>query len=102
MDSSIWLLIMVIACLPLAVLSFGSNSDKKTLNQIARIERKLNLLIEHFGLQEQLQGQISQEVRRLVEAGQRIQALKLYRKQNPGVELREAREVVEALERREL
>ncbi|MBD3887275.1 hypothetical protein IFO70_37470 [Phormidium tenue FACHB-886] len=99
MDSSLWLLIIVIAYLPLVVLSLRSNPDKKILNQIARIERKLNLLIEHFKLQEQLQGQVSQEVRRLVEAGQKIQAIKLYREQNPGVGLREARGVVEALER---
>ncbi|AZM61142.1 MULTISPECIES: hypothetical protein [unclassified Streptomyces] len=60
----------------------------------ARIERKLDVVMGHLGLQEEIPG--LDEVRGLVREGKQIQAVKLYR-ENTGADLVEAKQAVDRL-----
>lgn len=60
----------------------------------ARIERKLDVVMGHLGLQEEIPG--LDEVRALVREGKQIQAVKLYR-ENTGADLVEAKQAVDRL-----
>lgn len=60
----------------------------------ARIERKLDVVMGHLGLQEEIPG--LDDVRALVREGKQVQAVKLYR-ENTGADLVEAKQAVDRL-----
>ena len=62
------------------------------------IEKKLDILLEHFGLASDEVEDEFEEVRFLMAQGQKIPAIKLYREIH-SVGLKEAKEAVEHLER---
>ena len=57
-------------------------------------ERKVDLILKHLGIDPN-QG-VDQKIMELMKAGQKIEAIKLYREQT-GVELKEAKDYVESL-----
>ncbi|MFE9329137.1 hypothetical protein [Streptomyces sp. NPDC006925] len=84
---------------PVAFLLYGavravevriSRSDR----QLARVERKLDLVLDHLGLQEH--DPRLGEVIELLRSGKRIHAVKRYRELT-GVDLKQAKEAVERL-----
>jgi hypothetical protein len=62
--------------------------------RIARLERKLNAVLEHLGVD--LTTGLTQELRNLIAEGRKIEAVKLYRDQT-GCDLRTAKDYVESL-----
>jgi len=67
-----------------------SRADKR----VARVERKLDLILDHLGLQatEPWQGEVAE----LLRDGKKIQAIKVYREAT-GADLKEAKDAVERL-----
>jgi ribosomal protein L7/L12 len=69
----------------------------RTDQRVARIGRKVDLIIDHLGLREN--DPDLEEVVSLLRDGKKIQAIKVYREVT-GEGLKEAKDAVEALERR--
>ncbi|MCX4576369.1 ribosomal protein L7/L12 [Streptomyces sp. NBC_01571] len=67
----------------------------RTDRRIARVERKLDLILDHLGIQ-QAEPELEQVVA-LVRDGRKIQAIKAYR-EFTGVGLKEAKDAVERME----
>ena len=78
---------------------FLSSSDLERIKaQLARIEEKLDRLLAQGGAPGALaEAAWIQEVRGLVRAGNKIEAIKLYR-EHTGLGLKESKDAVEALE----
>jgi hypothetical protein len=91
MDPAFWL---IVAIFLLIVGSSWTAVAKYNWRRLGRLERKIDLILTHLGL-DPYQG-VNLEVMELMKAGQKIQAIKLYREQT-GVGLREAKEYVESL-----
>lgn len=65
--------------------------------RIDRLERKLDMIIEHLGLPSQDRTPYA-EIDELIRQGKKIHAIKVYRN-HTGCDLREAKDAVEARER---
>ena len=91
MDANSWLLVAVMLLL---LLSLWSGVRRDILWRLRHIERKIDLILSHLGIDPD-QG-VNQQVLELVKAGQKIQAIKVYREQT-GVGLKEAKDYVESL-----
>jgi len=92
MDAVFWIVlgtfVMVLLSLARNALSvaYGSNNS--------RLERKVDLILKHLGIDPN-QG-VDEKIMELMKAGQKIEAIKLYREQT-GVGLKEAKDYVEGL-----
>ena len=82
----------------MGVLDFFS-PDRQKLNQLnrqlAHLERKVDIILDHFGLEFVADDSMA-DVKRMVDEGRKIDAVKSYRELHPGLSLREAKEAVEA------
>lgn len=63
--------------------------------RLFRIDRKLDLIIQHLQIDVTKLDEISEDVKRLADQGEKIPAIKLHREQT-GLGLRDAKEDVEA------
>jgi Ribosomal protein L7/L12 C-terminal domain len=91
MDATFWLVLgLFLVVLGSSWTSAGSNNGRR----LKRLERKVDLILSHLGLDPN-QG-VSPQVMELVKAGQKIQAIKVYREQT-GAGLKEAKDYVESL-----
>jgi hypothetical protein len=72
----------------------GGGSD---YGQIARVERKLDLILRHLGLE--LRVEAPPQVQELLLTGRRIAAIKVLREANPWMGIKEAKDYVEELSR---
>lgn len=82
----------------LGLLFGGGGPTGADRGRMARIERKLDLILAHLGVEvpDDLAGAgVSDEVRRLADAGQKIAAIKRQREET-GAGLAEAKEAVES------
>lgn len=73
--------------------------DTEARYRISMLERKVNFLIKHFGLEAELDAAAPagfEEVVELLKRGQKIQAIQLYREKT-GVGLAEAKKAVEEM-----
>ncbi|MEU5537273.1 ribosomal protein L7/L12 [Streptomyces sp. NPDC020362] len=89
--------ILGFAALALAVLGLALSTVSRFTRadeRLARVERKLDLIIQHMDLREELPRM--DEVNALVREGKKIQAIKVYREAT-GAGLKEAKEAVERL-----
>jgi ribosomal protein L7/L12 len=68
-------------------------------SDIERLERKLDSVIHHLGLEQELLPKASDRVKTHLSTGNMIDAIRAYREENPGVGLKEAKEAVEELQR---
>ena len=68
-------------------------------SDIERLERKLDSVIHHLGLEQELLPKASDRVKTHISTGNMIDAIRAYREENPGVGLKEAKEAVEELQR---
>ena len=89
MDGTFWLVLVI----GLLLMAQNLSSNARVSNN-SRLERKVDLILSHLGLDPN-QG-VDQEILELVKAGQKIQAIKLYREQT-GVGLKDAKDYVEGL-----
>ncbi len=80
-------------------LLFGSQ-DRESVRleqaDLVRVERKIDLLLEHAGLTYNPYAAASEAVAEALRAGHKIEAIKIYRAET-GAGLREAKEYVEAI-----
>ena len=76
---------------------FGLGSDRVDAlgRRLARLELKINLILQKLGLPEE--DEITAQVREVLGRDGKIPAIKYYREQS-GADLREAKEFVESLE----
>ena len=85
--------LVVALALIAAVVSIGSRASRPD-PRLARVERKLDLILEHLGLREE--DPRLDEVAALVRDGRKIQAIKVYREAT-GAGLKEAKDAVDRL-----
>lgn len=90
MDIAILLLICVVALGMMTLQNHLSRAERRA----ARIERKLDLVLGHLGLEEEIPGM--DEIRTLARQGKQVQAIKLYR-ESTGTDLREAKQAVDRM-----
>ncbi|MFM9370823.1 ribosomal protein L7/L12 [Streptomyces sp. Da 82-17] len=88
--------IFVLAFGVLVVVGTLENKIKRVDSRVARVERKLDLVIEHLGVDAGALAPDLGRVRALVAEGKQVQAIKEYR-QLTGVGLKEAKDEVERL-----
>ena len=93
--------LIVVVCLlfaNLVVLALRSSWNQHTLEtRLERIERRLDRISEHLGLDADLPAEVKR-IRALIRAGNKIGAIKEYREQH-GVGLTEAKHAIDAVER---
>ena len=98
------LYVAIIFFIVAGLLHFSSASNDRA--RIARLEVKVNLLLDKLGVERDTRtgyvgigiGPPSQAVRDLILEGKKINAIKAFRDQNPGVGLKDAKDAVEAIE----
>ena len=66
-------------------------------SDLDRLERKLDSVIHHLGLEQELLPKASDRVKTHLSAGDVIGAIRAYREDNPGISLKEAAETIEEL-----
>ncbi len=91
MDATFWL-VLLLSSFVLGVILSGFGREPR--RRLVRIERKVDLIVAHLGLDPN-QG-VNPEVMERVKAGRKIEAIKLYRAQT-GAGLKEAKDYVESL-----
>ncbi|SHM63764.1 ribosomal protein L7/L12 [Cryptosporangium aurantiacum] len=97
---SVLLVALVIAVIGLGLITTAlagrDRREHRSARQLASVERKLDVIIAHFGLD--VPEQQYPEVVALLDKDQKVAAIKVYREQT-GVGLREAKNAVEQIER---
>jgi ribosomal protein L7/L12 len=99
MDSKIVIAVVVLAVAGLGLLGASGRAKRKAREaaRLAAVERKLDLVMRHLGIEEPAPAQDPDVVGHLVK-GEMIQAIKLYR-DHTGVGLAEAKDAVERIAR---
>jgi ribosomal protein L7/L12 len=67
---------------------------------ISRVEAKLDLLLKHANIDFDPYPDVDRSIIEALGKGRKIEAIKLYRRAMPGVGLKEAKRVIEAVQRR--
>ncbi|NBR07220.1 MAG: hypothetical protein EBT92_15845 [Planctomycetes bacterium] len=80
--------------IPLAILLFSRTGSQAVELRLQRVERKLDAIINHLGIV--MNSGVDPQIIELVQAGKKIEAIKLYR-ESTGVGLKEAKDFVESL-----
>ncbi|MGC4805570.1 hypothetical protein [Micromonospora sp. DT233] len=88
-------ILMTAVVLLLAAQSAAGRPDRRTAYRLSEIERRLELVMKHLGVADDRPA--APGVREHLARGEKIQAIKAYR-QATGVDLRTAKESVEAME----
>jgi ribosomal protein L7/L12 len=95
MDSWQVVSIAVWVALALSLLSQRSARARTDCGQIARVERKLDLILKHLGLE--LSVEAPARVQELALMGRKVEAIKVLRESNPWMGIKEAKDYVEGL-----
>jgi hypothetical protein len=92
-----WQIVIITATvgLGLSLLRLWSARSGGEYGQIARVERKLDLILKHLGLE--LSVEAPARVRELALTGRKVEAIKVLRETNPWMGLKEAKDYVEGL-----
>lgn len=85
---------LLLICLVILGIVTIQNHLSRTDRRAARMERKLDLVLDHLGLHDEVPG--LDEVRTLVRQGKQVQAIKRYR-EHTGAGLLEAKQAVDRL-----
>ncbi|HEY6258702.1 MAG TPA: ribosomal protein L7/L12 [Xanthobacteraceae bacterium] len=95
---SAMVLILIIICL--GVIAIRAAAENQMRNSVLwRIEGKLDLLLQHAGMEFDPFKSLPREVAEAMQRGEKIKAIKLYREAT-GVGLKEAKDFVEEAQRR--
>jgi hypothetical protein len=96
--ASVTILVLVFfATLRSIIKTFRTGLDR--LHTLSRIEAKINLLLEHAGIEFDPYKGLPEEVTDAIRRGEKIRAIKLWRAAT-GAGLREAKEFIEEVQRR--
>ncbi|WP_081238476.1 hypothetical protein [Streptomyces viridosporus] len=90
MDATILFLVLLVVLSGISIRSRIAAADRR----VARVERKLDLVLEHLGLREEIPRR--DEIVALVREGKTVQAVKVYREAT-GADLVEAKQAVDRL-----
>ncbi len=91
MDATLWL---IVAIFLLVVGSSWTAVVRNNARLLGRLDRKVDLILKHLEIDPNQE--VNLEIMDLMKAGQKIQAIKLYRQQT-GAGLKEAKDYVESL-----
>jgi hypothetical protein len=89
--------VAVAVSLCLSLLRLGYTRAGSDYGQIARVERKLDLILKHLGLETELSVDASARMQDLALIGRKIEAIKVLREANPWMGLKDAKDYVERL-----
>ena len=89
--------ILLIILMLLWIVAIPRMYQSQDRQRIARLERKIDLVLAHLGIEDRAHAAALSEVKRLAHSGQKIDAIKMYREAT-GVGLKEAKDAVEAME----
>jgi trimethylamine:corrinoid methyltransferase-like protein len=92
--ASVFLFAVAVALFLIALAGLPARHRPVDAWRLARIERKLDRVLRHLGIEEERQDDA--DVRALVREGAKIHAIKVYR-QRHGVGLKEAKDAVDAI-----
>jgi ribosomal protein L7/L12 len=90
-----WHIFLIVIAISLALSLWSRSNDGDNETQILRVERKLDLLLKHFDIEEQ--GYSSDDIVNLALSGRKLEAMRVYRDLHPNAGLMEAKRVVEDL-----
>ena len=93
LQNLLWVLLLLLWVLAIPQMMRG-NDDRR----MARLEKKVDVLLDHFGLGDQFRIPMNDQVRLLLRDGHKIAAIKAYR-ETTGAGLKEAKEAVEEMQR---
>jgi ribosomal protein L7/L12 len=82
--------------LVLAVLRLSA-AGKNRYTRFDSVQVRLDLILQHLGLEGQYKALLEARVRELARSGHKIEAIKLLREMNPSIGLKEAKDDVERL-----
>jgi hypothetical protein len=87
--------VVISLCLSLPRLLYTRGGGVSDYGQLARVERKLDLVLKHLGLE--LSVQAPARVQELASTGRKVAAIKALREANPWMGIKEAKDYVEGL-----
>jgi hypothetical protein len=92
-----WLIVVFVVAfgMSLSLQRLWSARGGEEYRQIARMERKLDLILKHLGLE--LGVEAPARVQELLQMGRKVAAIKVLRDTNPWMGLKEAKDYVEGL-----
>jgi ribosomal protein L7/L12 len=101
MSEQIAVIAIMVMCvvLVIATLSTRMSRIEQRIAKLSSIEAKLDLLLKHAGLEYDPYKNLPREIVEAVQAGRKIEAIKLYR-QATAVGLKEAKDFIEEVQRR--
>lgn len=79
--------------------SFHSRGDGQSEERLFRLERKLDRILDHLGIERDTAAEQAEELEDLIRSGKKINAIKLYRDRT-GLDLKESKDAVEQIEAR--
>lgn len=74
--------------------SYWYRVDESTEASLSRLERKMNMVLDHLGIE---YSGLSAQVQHLIRTGRKLRAIQIYQKET-GLELSKAKETVERIE----
>ena len=92
----LWLLLLLLWVLTIPQIKRGNDERR-----MARLEKKVDVLLDHFGLGDQFRIPANDQILQLLQANRKIEAIKVYR-ETTGVGLREAKQAVEDMQRQRI
>jgi hypothetical protein len=90
-----WQIAFIAAAVGLLLSQF--TRSRGDYGQLGRVERKLDLILKHLGLETTLAIEAPAQVQELALTGRKVEAIKVLRESNPWMGLKEAKDYVEGL-----
>lgn len=90
-----WSIFLIIMAVYLALSLWSRKNESDDEARIVRIERKLDLILKHFNIEDP--GYTADDVVDLALSGRKLEAMKVYRDLHPKAGLLDAKRVVEDL-----
>jgi hypothetical protein len=93
----LWHILALVALVGLSLSVFRESARHGDFGQLARLERKVDLIMRHLGLEADLRVEVPAHVHELAHSGQKVEAIRKLRQGNPWLTLKEAKAYVEGL-----
>ena len=93
----LWHILALVALVGLFLSVFRESARHGDFGQLARLERKVDLIMRHLGLEADLRVEVPAHVHELSHSGQKVEAIRKLRQGNSWLTLKEAKAYVEGL-----